>query len=255
MWIPFIGPGLFLAWARLARPSARWLKPIELLSILLISGTLLGYVIPANYRAIGPLSLALTAGTLALVFVATGRARRRAHADLGREFVLTAVMGGFLVHSLADGAALFSFSGPETVVLGPAIALDRFAVGFFVWTMLYPRYGGKVAFSMLALMSLVTVAGYNLMTYVTQAVGDPVIIGCVQSVLAGLVLFLAIRHKDHHPKDHHKDHKDHHPDDADNGVSRSVRYSHRAGDFRLGTCPTSAQVWSFCFLLFVFGLT
>jgi hypothetical protein len=51
--------------------------------------------------------------------------------------------------------------------------------------------------AMLGLLSLVTVGGYHLMSYVTQAVGDPVIIGGVQSFLAGLVLFLAIDHRRH----------------------------------------------------------
>jgi zinc transporter ZupT len=164
----------------------------------LITATIVFYVAPANYGAIGPLSLALTAAAFLVAYLVSHRPGARKEArELGEEFVLTAAMGGFLVHSLADGAALFSFSGPETVAIGPAIALDRFAVGFFVWTMLHPRYGAKVALGMLVLASLVTVAGYHLMNYVSQAVGDPVIIGVMQSLLAGLVLCIALDHKGH----------------------------------------------------------
>lgn len=168
------------------------------LMIVLVAVAFLSLVIPSNYRDIGLWSVVLTLGTLALAEVVSrqwgAKSAAKEAAALGQEMVLGATAAGFLVHALADGAALFSFAGTNGVAMGPAIIVDRFATGVLVWGMIAGRYGAVRALLALALVGVATALGYGLMEYVSLAVGNRAFIGVIQSALAGFILFMVFNH-------------------------------------------------------------
>ena len=203
--MPFIGPLLHhlaaaSAWSAHAR-LAQLRAIIGRVTLILVALAFLAFVIPANYQNLGPWSLALTMGALisaravALVTGRRGAASPVAERGGGEDMLLTVAMAGFLVHALADGAALFSFGGPSTLVVGPAIVIDRCSMGTLVWAMVAPRLGRGLGFLAVGALSLTTWAGYELMEFVAGVVANPTLLGVIQSLLAGTVLELALFHQ------------------------------------------------------------
>lgn len=182
-------------------------------------------VMPFNYQALGVWSLAVT-GIAALVtwavpkLIGTKHQHQAAHrSGLPTDEVPTGwlavdprlpltmmALAGFLIHAMADGASLYSFGDGLQPTWGPALLLDRIAVGFFVWVLVlglelpeelkpFQRLFGWTA---LLFLCLATTLGYFMMQYVVQIVTDPLILGTIQSVLAGVVLQLILGHRHAH---------------------------------------------------------
>lgn len=170
-------------------------------ALALMLGTLAVNVIPFNFRALGWTSLILSA--LAWVLVVTllwgvNQLRTPDPALLSRErlSLVVVTMSGLLVHSLADGAALYSFGEQAPLTWGPALFLDRVAVGFFVWTLIrdtpLPKdletYRETLAWGSVVFLCGATLLGYFLMQYVIRIVAEPQFLALVQSALVGIIV-------------------------------------------------------------------
>jgi hypothetical protein len=109
---------------------------------------------------------------------------------------------------MADGASLYSFGDGIQQSWGLILILDRIAVGFFVWllvgTLELPQdlkpYHTHLAWLALVFLCLATTLGYFMMQYVVRIVTDPLILGSIQSVLAGMVLQLVLGNRHGHSK-------------------------------------------------------
>lgn len=178
-------------------------------------------VIPFNMQALGWWSVAITAASAFLTWAvpmvlpvilrsvsqsATSNAPWR---TIDPRLPLTMMaLAGFFIHAMADGASLYSFGDGIQQSWGFILILDRMAVGFFVWvlvgTLNIPQdlqpYQTYFAWLALVLLCVATALGYFMMQYVVQIVTDPLILGSIQSVLAGLVLQLVLGNRHGHSK-------------------------------------------------------
>ena len=181
------------------------------IALMLMIGTIMLNVIPFNYRALGPSSLIISlltalGSTLLLKYAATARRTAAPSGPTKRFPLLLISLSGLLIHSLADGAALYSFGDGAQAFWAPAILLDRIAVGFFVWTLTLEQplpadlepFRSAMAWGSVASLCGATILGYGLMQYVIQIFADPQFLGIVQSLLVGVLVPL-MAEKNPHP--------------------------------------------------------
>jgi hypothetical protein len=154
-----------------------------------IAVVLIAVVLPGTYQQLGVLAL----GLAALPPLALAGLQRALRGSLDPDLLVAATLGALLLHAMIDGVALFSFGAKPS--FGWALALDRLALGGFVWTTTRARLGRVAALLALAAVAVATVGGYALAAQVVAALGDPRNIAGFQALVSGLVGYIAFSHR------------------------------------------------------------
>jgi hypothetical protein len=170
-------------------------------AVALMVGTLVVNVIPFNYRALGWVSLVVSGCAWALVIAIMKAINYFCQWDpflrsKERLSLVVLTLSGLLIHSLADGAALYSFGEQAPLTWGPALFLDRIAVGFFVWSLMQDTplppdletYRESLAWGSVTALCGATLLGYHMMQYVIRIVAEPQFLGVIQALLVGMVV-------------------------------------------------------------------
>jgi len=131
--------------------------------------------------------------------------------------VLVLAFSGILVHTLMDGIAVSqsSLEHGSGQVLAYAVILHRLPVGLLIWWALKPLSTLKVIFSVLALMSLATAAGFQLGT-VDFPGAHSVYLTYFQALVTGSLLHVLFHRHIHKAgsEEHEHEHEHSHPTNA-----------------------------------------
>lgn len=134
-------------------------------------------------------------GWPALVFAAVGLAGPLAaeamlHRERGVHAVTLAIgVGGLLLHSAADGAALLGGHLGHHAALSLAVVLHNVPAGLAIWWLVQTNFGTRAAMLVLGLLAVATVAGYFAASAVAS-VASAAEFAWLQAFVAGSLLHL-----------------------------------------------------------------
>ncbi|MGE4619421.1 MAG: ZIP family metal transporter, partial [Planctomycetota bacterium] len=146
----------------IAVTGQRWPRLFPVLDgfvVVSICGLVVLEVIPQALEEVGlwAILLAMTGLILPSVFEKyRGEVARKAHS-----FALSLGILGIISHSFVDGISLaVAGSGAEESALTWAIVIHRLPAGLAIWWLLRPTHGKRIAVGVLALASLLSIAGW-----------------------------------------------------------------------------------------------
>ena len=185
-----IGPVLFKIFAE----RQHFYRLMDGFVVVVITGIVIVEVVPevmAHMPYLGFLLIILGFAGPTLLEHLFDKAARQVH----RTALLIGILG-ILIHTIVDGFALYEITASSgSHLLGWGIVLHRLPVGITVWWLMEPRYGKKVAATILGLMVVGTLAGSFMgMGLHTLAAGDAAL--GLKAFIAGAILHVVI-HRPH----------------------------------------------------------
>ena len=200
-----VGP--FLAWTLERREFLR--AALDGFVLVMTAGLSLLFLLPHAYLDAGLLAFPVALVGFFLPGVAE-RSSRRTQSEVSRGVVYLSV-AGLLLHCAIDGAALASATegaiasasaGQLEVTL--AIVSHRLPVGLFVWSVVSPVAGRRLAWAGLLGLIAATAAGFVFGPSLVAAGGEEVAgAGMVEALLAGGLLHVVFEHRPHEASTHH----------------------------------------------------
>ncbi len=165
-----------------------WWRQAERLGALafygLFTGAALALLGPSAWQVLGAAMLVPVA--CGIVFGAVIAVGTRRH-SVGGELFGAFGVGLLLVHSLVDGAALFSFGEPSArQLLAPMLIADRLALGLMTWTILRRTYGVTAGWLGLTLHVLALAVGYELVSSLEVLASTTNLLWWLNALLLGL---------------------------------------------------------------------
>ena len=134
------------------------------------------------------------------------------HRERGVHAVTLAVgVGGLLLHSAADGAALLSGHLGHHEALSLAVVLHNVPAGLAIWWLVHTNFGTRAAILVLGLLAAATVAGYFAASAVASVASEAEF-AWLQAFVAGSLLHLTY-HRLRHGRGTHRhgsEHDGHH---------------------------------------------
>lgn len=185
----FIGPMLY-QWLRKGGFVAKAFDSIIVAVLLVMMAFVL---IPESWGTLGYWSVALMFGGYLLPGLLEKLIKKAAHTLHLISLVLA--LGGLALHAMLDGSALTAANGQLADNLSWAIVLHRFGMGLMLWMMVQPVFGKRIAYTILAFVSLATVAGYALSETIL-GMPDAVGMSVVQALIIGMIVHSLI-HRSH----------------------------------------------------------
>lgn len=149
-----IGPSLF----RLFATRQHFYRLMDGFIVVLITGIVIIEVLPEMLEHLPFVGI----GLIIAGFVGPTILERLFH-KAARQVHRTALLigvGGIVLHTIIDGVILGELSESGGQLLGWGVILHRLPVGITIWWLIEPRYGARVAWSVLILMIVGTLGGY-----------------------------------------------------------------------------------------------
>lgn len=108
---------------------------------------------------------------------------------------LVLALTGLALHAALDGAGLAASSAGNSGKLALAIVLHRLGTGLVLWMIVQPIFGRKIAYVLLLLVSLLTVAGYLLSESLLPLGGRQAVL-VVEALVVGAIVHSLV-HRGH----------------------------------------------------------
>lgn len=177
---------------QIASRSRSTLRALDGFFFVVITGLALFHILPHAVQYAGWGSILVAAGALLLPVMverSTYKAAQQAHSA-----ALWVAMIGIVAHAFMDGLALSGAGhanhGDEHG-LSLAVVLHRIPDGLATWLLIRPRYGKKIALSVILLLASATIGGF-LLGHQWADLGSGIWAGYFEALVAGSLLHVVI---------------------------------------------------------------